>query len=82
MRQTITLSEGQAQTVLTYLYDNRTHVRCDAVRQIVAYQWHHELIARALQELATLDDNTQVREVARKALRKMENLVAQGMLLK
>ena len=82
MRQTITLSEGQAQTILTYLYDNRTHVRFDAVRQIVAYQWHHELIARALQELATLDDNTQVREVARKALRKMENLVAQGMLLK
>ncbi len=76
MRQDITLSDGQAQTVLAYLYDNRARVHCEAVSQIVAYQWHHELVAPALQELAALDDNTQVREVARKAPEKLEPLIA------
>lgn len=66
------LSEGQIQTLLQYLYNDRDDVRCATIQQTVTQQWQHEQLTQALTELAVLDEVNDVRKAAREALRKLD----------
>lgn len=59
------LTESQVQLLLQYLYSDSCHVRREAIQHIVEHQWNDRRLWQALDELAALDEDDEVRERAR-----------------
>lgn len=68
----LSLSQGQVQTILQYLYSDRAELRREAIRHTLAQKWNDAHLMQALAELEMLDQAEDVRKAAREALRELE----------